>query len=373
MFLDDDPLRAAESGAVLAGLGLGVLPAELNEESAALVRRERPALVVLGERSGGSMTSELAPLRSVATELGIPLLMVVKDASNPVELVERLGGVDDWLIRANLASELPARVAALLARRKSPRRTASTGSSWRGNGTAHMMKGAHLLPLIVHDLRTPLNVISLSLKMIATTMRGDDAELEEDLGYAEENLHQIERMLSLLCDYHRLFESPVPLTPFAFSPKRAVEEMLEAGVGIGDSPGNGGNRSQVWVEVMESCPREVALDPTRVRQALEHAMRNTTAAAGGAPVRITLSGRPDRWLIEFAIDAAPPRTVESFALSPDCFVRLCGFAPERRGMDLAIVAKISALFGGSARLEVSENLGTNLLIDWPTSSPQASG
>lgn len=35
-------------------------------------------------------------------------------------------------------------------------------------------------------------------------------------------------------------------------------------------------------------------------------------------------------------------------------------------MDLAIVARISELFGGAARLDVDENRGTTIILDWPT-------
>jgi hypothetical protein len=52
-------------------------------------------------------------------------------------------------------------------------------------------------------------------------------------------------------------------------------------------------------------------------------------------------------------------------LGPSSFERLCGFAAERRGMDLAIAAKVSELFGGSARLELTASRGTVVVLDWP--------
>jgi hypothetical protein len=63
--------------------------------------------------------------------------------------------------------------------------------------------------------------------------------------------------------------------------------------------------------------------------------------------------------------------VGSFPLSPTGFVRLCGSAAERRGMDLAITAKVTESFGGSARLDAEPGRRTTLVIDWPARLPGA--
>jgi hypothetical protein len=40
-------------------------------------------------------------------------------------------------------------------------------------------------------------------------------------------------------------------------------------------------------------------------------------------------------------------------------------------MDLAIAAKVSELFGGSARLDVVEGQGSTIVLDWPARVPGA--
>ena len=70
-------------------------------------------------------------------------------------------------------------------------------------------------------------------------------------------------------------------------------------------------------------------------------------------------------ITEIAIDEPAPASVGSTMLGPSSFERLCGFAAERRGMDLAIAAKVSELFGGSARLELTASRGTVVVLDWP--------
>ncbi|MDR3634415.1 MAG: hypothetical protein P4L84_11470, partial [Isosphaeraceae bacterium] len=58
-------------------------------------------------------------------------------------------------------------------------------------------------------------------------------------------------------------------------------------------------------------------------------------------------------------------------LRSQAFERLCGTAAERRGMDLAIAARVTELFHGSARLDVAAG-GTTLVFDWPERLPDGS-
>ena len=79
--------------------------------------------------------------------------------------------------------------------------------------------------LVVHDLRTPLNVIGLSFRMIEQVLPRDDPEVAEDVRFIEENFRQLERMLSQLGDYSRLSEPGLSLSVSEFSPRRLVEEL----------------------------------------------------------------------------------------------------------------------------------------------------
>jgi hypothetical protein len=70
-------------------------------------------------------------------------------------------------------------------------------------------------------------------------------------------------------------------------------------------------------------------------------------------------------VVEFVVDLPPPSTVMAMELRPDRFERLTGTAKERRGLDLAIAARISEMFGGSARLEVVRERSSTIILDWP--------
>lgn len=355
LVVDDSPSYAPASATIelLASHGYRTGQAATIAEVLSSLDRERPDLVVMIDRNGPSGASSQPGLSACAiasaTEAGLPILAVVEDPGDP-SLAHRLREFDDWVVAAAARSELPVRIDRLLERARS-----GVGASL----------GPRFLSLIVHDLRTPLNVIGLSLRIVAHAVPEPDAELQEDLRSLDENFQIMVRMLNQITDFHRLRVATAPLDPTAFDPRRLVSELLAA-----TNEKAGPSAPAAVLEIDESCPPEVTLDPLRARQAIEYALSNATLAARGkGPVRVRLAGGPNRWSIEVAVDQPPHQTVTPTALSPVHFERICGSEAERRGMDLSIAARISALFGGEARLEVRPGAGTSIVLDWPATRP----
>jgi signal transduction histidine kinase len=216
------------------------------------------------------------------------------------------------------------------------------------------------LSLVVHDLRTPLNVIGLSLHIIDRSLAPDQAEIVEDLRAIRENVGQMERMLTHLADYCRLVAEPVRLAAEAFDPRTLLEELVQTQV-LRSAPG----APRVQLEFREGCPQTVALDQRQARLAIQHALNNAIASADGSPVQVRAGGGHDRWVIELAVERPTKTSVRSTPLRSDTFERLIGTADDRLGLDLAIVARVTELFGGGARLDVAEGRGTTLVLDWP--------
>jgi signal transduction histidine kinase len=308
-------------------------------------------LAVSQDRSAGS-SRLAAELLAAARKRGVPVLDVLDPATELRPDSEPLPEADDWVFRGGHADEVSMRVTRLLRGRKPVSATALR--------SAAIPIDTRFTSLVVHDLRTPLNVIGLSFRMIEQALPRDDPEVAEDMRFIEENFRQMERMLSQLGDYSRLTEPGLSLSVSAFSPRRLVEELLE-----NRETRPGGKRPPVRLDVQKTCPEEAALDQMRARVAIDYALANACAAAHDEPVRLTLRGRPQRWIIEVAIDRPPPSSVESIELQPYSYERLCGAAAERRGMDLAIAARVSELFGGTARLEAVQGQGTAIILDWP--------
>jgi len=333
MIFDLDAERSAVIAASLATLSLTTGHCNRPSEAFAVLRNDHPTVAVVVESDGPSVA--FGGLVEAARERGIPTLAVVRPGGDPLSVVERVRGFDDWVAREAVERELPARVSGLLERAERSGRALTSSIAPR------------FLALVVHDLRTPLNVIGLTIRVIAQSCPQQNAEFEEDLSLLQENARQIERMLAQLGDYCRLLEGESPVVGVEFDPQRFLSDFLED-----RQSRSGAETTPVRLEVTEQAPREVALDPNRARLAIQHALANAIAAAGKTPVRLRSSGRPGRWVIEFIVDQPPPKTVSSQEIRPEKFERLAGSPAERRGLDLAIAARISTMFGGTTRLEV---------------------
>ncbi len=340
MIFDVDAGRAAKIAGPLEDSGLATAHGSRPAEAADLLRKERPALAVVVLAAG-----PFPGLLEAARAVGIPVLAVVEPDDDSAALAGKVRPYGSWVAQDAIDRELPVRAAGLIA----------GGANYRGP-----VIDPRFLALVVHDLRTPLNVIGLTIRAIEQSAPAPNPELEEDLVFLQENARQIERMLAQLGDYCRLLEAEQATSGLDFEPRRFLSDFVEdrrSRPGVEVTP--------VRLEFAAGTPAEVSLDPTRVRLALQHALANAIAAAGDAPVSIRSGGGAGRWIIELVVDKPPPAIVHSIRLRPGLFERLAGSAAERRGLDLAIAARVSELFGGSARLEVEPGTRSTILLDWP--------
>ncbi len=322
-------------------------------ELATSLRREKPALVVVGSSFGMSSAS-LEELGKAVKGIGVPWIQVFDSEQDLNSHAAAFVAADDWLFRDRVAQELSSRVSRLIQRTQKASEPPRSSTDLR------------LVPLIVHDLRTPLNVIGLSLPMIEPVLPKNQEEVEESYRFVEENLKQIERMLALLSDYNRLFEIDSPGPAVEFSPRRLLSEVVE-------SRGLGRNGRPVKIDLLvdDTCPESASLDHVRARQAVQYVLANAAAASPTARVQVFTHGKSDRWVIEFRVSDPAPISVAAVALQPRSFERLCGITGERRGMDLALAARISELFGGTAHLEADKERGTNVVLNWPVRMAEA--
>lgn len=342
MIFDVDGDRATTIAALLEAAGLTVDRCLDAAEAPEALRCVRPSLVVIVVDAG---PTRFLGLRETARSFGIPTLAVIDPGGGADSLADRVRPYDGWVALSRVASELGARAAGLMA---------------GGVGGQGPVVDPRFLGLIVHDLRTPLNVIGLTIRAISQSMPQRSAELDEDLTFLHENARQIEMMLAQLGDYCRLLEAESPVSGLDFEPRRFLSDFLE------DRQSRpGAEATPIRLDIADDSPAEVSLDPNRARLALQHALANAIAAAAGGPVRLRSRGPAGRWVIEMVVEKSPPPTVTTAQLRPGLFERLAGSAAERRGLDLAIAARVSELFGGTARLEIEPGVRSRVVLDWP--------
>ncbi|MFO0909371.1 MAG: sensor histidine kinase [Isosphaeraceae bacterium] len=352
IIVDEGTTHATEVAELLSARGHRIQPTnDVLQARKALERKVPDVLVMIHHAESGNETAH--ELLATASRRGIPVLLVVDDSISDLSaLGARLAEVDDWVTLGGVATELLHRVERLV------RRSRCAASNRTGQGS--VVFGPQFLPLVVHDLRTPLNVMGLSLRILGQVVPREDPDVQQDMRFLDENFQLMVRMLQQLSDYHRLFENRGEFEPIAFDPRRLADEV------IAELRSKSPQRAaSIVLELEPSCPGELSLDPMRARLGLHYALINATAAANKtAPVRLRLRGDRDRCVIEVIVEQAPPPTVSSCELNSLEFERIQGTEFERRGMDLAIVARVCELFGGHARLVVVEGKESRISLEW---------
>ena len=336
-----DPSQKAQLTATLETYGYLVATIDSSNFIEEVLRRERPQVLVVASQAFDSIDT-FARLGESVRLLKIASVAIL-EPTRP--LVVPSVSFDDWVDSTRAVVELPFRIERLLARKMEPEAS---------------MVDPRFLALVVHDLRTPLNVIGLTVRAISHSNPSPSAEFAEDLLFLSENAKQIEKMLAQLGDFCRLIESERNSAVVEFQPNRFLAELLEDKQAKRDS-----EYKAVRLEILTDSPVEVALDPNRARLAISHALANAVTAAGAAPVTLRSRGPADRWTIEVVVEKSPPPTTSATQLYPHLFERLIGSAAERRGLDLAIAASVSELFGGSATLKIEPGVRSVVSLEWP--------
>ena len=345
MIFATEPGLAGTIASSFEALGFAISHHDQPNLAAEIIKRDRPKLIVVVEIAGNPV-AVFPRLAESARRLSIPTLAIAEPGPGLAEVVH---GYDDWLTPAAVETELTIRARRLIDRSAEPQTPAID---------------PRFLALVVHDLRTPLNVFNLTIRAIGQSVPTPSPDFEEDLTFLQENSKQMEKMLAQLGDYCRLVESEQRPSAVEFETKRFLTDFLEEKLSKREP-----EFKSVRLEIGGDAPSEVALDPNRVRLAIQHALANAVAAAGDSLVKIRSRGSSGRWTIDLVVEKAPPPTVTATTLQSHIFERMIGAPAERRGLDLAIAARVSELFGGSARLEVEPGTRSVITLDWPTRWP----
>jgi signal transduction histidine kinase len=235
-----------------------------------------------------------------------------------------------------------------------------------------MVYNDRFLEILIHDLRSPLNVLKLSLHMMQETARAGAVPPEEDLRLMRQNIEELERMLTVLVQFAQLPGGGEGIEPVTFDPARMLRDQVDLFAER--------NREQPVKLELQGAPAEVRLSPALFGLAVGGAIENAAVAASVAghgrpttrhPIRVVLRGGPSRCVVEVAVEGPPKDSVQTTELRPELYQRVLGAPGERRGIDLATAARVSELFGGSARL-VAEPGRSVVVLDWPADLAVAS-
>jgi signal transduction histidine kinase len=190
LIFDADAPRASSIAEALKPWGLAAIqcPDPTSAGDALAASTPSAVLVVEPVEAGPFLAAE-----SAARARKVPVLAVLGTSGHPSSLLERARAYDDWVPSPVDGSHLAARILGLA---KAKDRSAAIDPRF--------------LALTVHDLRTPLNVIGLTIRAIHQSVPTKSVELEEDLTFLQDNARQIEKMLAQLGDFCRLLEIEAP-------------------------------------------------------------------------------------------------------------------------------------------------------------------
>ena len=347
-----DPTATGSLEDALRSAGYRPLRIDDEPEARRSIERDDPAAIVLTIGPGATTDGLTVGLDRAAREQGVAVFGLV---SEPAGVGERLRRLDGWAA----VGARPAEVALRLGEAVAARKLGSAGS----RSASLVPVDGRLLSAIVHDIRNPLNVIGLTLRVIEQMPNAERGEIQEDLIFLRDNAAQIEKMLALLSDVVRLIDLAGATDPHPMDPRRFLEEVL---ADRSHKPSEKGYPARLIVD--PSTPGEVVLDPIRARMALLSALTNA-AGATDRPLQVVSSADSGRWSIRITVEKAPPPTAAAMAQVPDRYERLIGSAAERRGLDLLLADRLSRGFGGSIRLEIVPGMSSTIAIDWPVVAP----
>jgi signal transduction histidine kinase len=291
-----------------------------------------PAQLRLGMRADGIRRAEQRMLLRLALTLGVTLAL------------SGLGVGTIWLRRKYaLLSERHARAEEALRRRD------------------RLVAMGELASTVAHEVRNPLNAIAMSAQRLEREFLADAPEaatdeLRELLSVVSGESQRIDRIVRQFLEFARppqLHRRPVDVAAL-------VSGVAEASRALAGAHG-------VTIETAASRAGEAALDPDRLREALENLLRNAIEATPeGGHVALTTRGDAETLEIEVA-DSGSGIPAE---LLPRIFDLYFTTKPEGTGVGLPVTQQIVTAHEGTLEVDSRPGAGTRMILRLPRVAPE---
>jgi two-component system sensor histidine kinase/response regulator len=219
LLVDDDPRNLAVLEARLQALGHKLIFARGGQEAIERFDAEPPDLVLLDlAMPGVDGLAVLAHIRS-SQHGHVPVVLVTAHTERQHRLAGLQAGADDFLEKPLDGPILLARVRTLLAL-KDARDELQTSRDTLQSRNSLLEKlqreQVELMQFIIHDLKTPISLITINLQLAREcTVRSDLEAALETLADAQDGAHQLRAMVNDLLTVSRLEESSFPVDPEA--------------------------------------------------------------------------------------------------------------------------------------------------------------
>ncbi|MBN9682691.1 MULTISPECIES: sensor histidine kinase [unclassified Corallococcus] len=216
-----------------------------------------------------------------------------------------------------------------------------------------------VLRIVAHDLRTPLNVIQLSARMLEKHLPPDDGARPR-LDTLQKSVQRANRLIQDLLDVARMEGGSLSVERKPLEVAPLIQEALEQHRGLAEA-----RALLLQAHVPEGVPRVLA-DPERLAQILSNLLGNALkfTPEGG---RVLLRVQPEVGQVRFLVsDTGPGIAAED---RPRIFERFWQAGPKRKegaGLGLAIVKGLVEAHGGQVGVDSAPGAGSTFFFTLPT-------
>jgi two-component system sensor histidine kinase/response regulator len=360
VLIDDHAQLRSVMAEMLAGAGYETIEAGGGVEGLALLRRERPDLVLCDINMPD--LDGFGVLRAVRADPDLASLAFVFLTSEGEVRAGMRSGADDYLMKPVSEADLLAAVGARLARRETTRRESDLR-------VAEIRRTvAALLP---HEIRTPLTTIIGSARLMQE-FHGDfgPQEIEQMAGGILKAALRLSRMaenyiLQAELGMHRLLGVDGGPSPCAgTSGATDVETAARA------AASQAGRSGDLELDVRDVT---VPIAPAYFRKIVSELADNAFKfSAAGMPVQMSLSATPAGPRLEVA-DNGRGMTLEQIG-QIEAFRQFDRgrFEQQGSGVGLALVRSIAEVSGGRFELTCRPEAGLTVAVAWPGLLPPVS-
>ncbi|HEU5117408.1 MAG TPA: hybrid sensor histidine kinase/response regulator, partial [Isosphaeraceae bacterium] len=287
LVVDDNPGVLSLMRQFLASAGFETIAASDGPTALRAVEEQEPELAVLDVMLPGLDGYQITEtLKSRSQGEFLPVMLVT---AGPLDRERGLQvGADDFLSKPIDRVELLVRVRSLLRLRDAVIEGRHQAEALRKLDQSKQ----RFIAAVVHDLRTPLNAMSLTLDALSMAPPPPD-QMGEELDLLQRNIRQMDGLLTSLLDYSRAVSIEQPLSLSVFRPRDLIEEIVDSLAATASHRG-----LDLRIDMVDDLPDQVCSDFTKCRQVLFNLVSNALKYTERGYVEVRArSEPPDCWLV----------------------------------------------------------------------------
>jgi signal transduction histidine kinase len=268
---------------LLCGQGYDVRAVTSGRQALQSVEHELPDLILLDITMPDMDGYEVCRrLRAMECSKDVPVIFLtaLTETSDKVRAFD--AGAVDYVTKPFQFDEVLARVRTHVALRHA---RIALGDSYERLRALEQLRD-DLVHMIVHDMRSPLSALQLSLEVLQQRVTTVDEASSRGLDAAVESSRVLERMANELLDVSRLEDGKMPIEPAAWNLTQMARDVCASLHALD---------RQRTIEIDAAQPVHATCDGGLVRRVLENLVSNAIKhTPPGSPIGISIAGRGDR-------------------------------------------------------------------------------